>query len=93
MLNTYNKLNILTELCEIIESDKNCDLKKLILIVVKSDLDEEDKNDIFSVLNHYLLNRNDKPLKNYFESILEYELMNMIENQMDEQRYEELGGE
>ena len=25
MLNTYNKLNILTELCEIIESDKNYD--------------------------------------------------------------------
>ena len=81
MLETYIKLNILTELCEVIEHNPNSDLKSSILKVVNADLDEVCKSEILNFLYGYL---KDKDKQSFYKYVDHYIGMLVESMQIDE---------
>lgn len=86
MLRTYIKLNILAELCEMIEHNLNCESNVLILKVVNSELSKEDQEEILNLLDYYLANHNKKPLFKYADDYISSLVELMQEAEADEAR-------
>lgn len=80
-LNDVSVLVLLSILIELIKSGIKRDFKGMVL---RTELCAKEKEIIIELLDQYLLNGNLKPLEEYLESVFEYELMEMYENQIEE---------
>lgn len=80
-LSEVSVLVLLTILIDLIKRGIKKDFKGMVL---RTRLSNEEKDFVIELLEQCLLNKNLKLLEDYFESVLEHELMEMYENQIDE---------
>ena len=83
MFGTYVKLHILTELCEIVETNPTCESDDLILKVLNADLEETCKSEILNLLYGYMKDKDKLPFLKYVDDYVSFFVESMRPDEDD----------